>query len=79
MKDKYSDKVQENTSFTQELNEKNLMMGKLEHKLKSTESLLKKYKTNNTSSILQEDERQLEALRSIAKCSVCSKTGRTQP
>ena len=73
MKDKYSDKVQENTSFTQEINEKNLMIGKLEHKLKSTESLLKKYKTNNTSSILQEDERQLEALRSIAKCSVCSK------
>lgn len=73
MKDKYSDKVQETTSFTQELNEKNLMIGKLEHKLKSTESLLKKYKTNNTSSILQEDERQLEALRSIAKCSVCSK------
>jgi len=73
MKEKHSDKIKENTNLTQELNEKNLSLGKLEHKLKSTESLLKKYKTNNTSSILQEDERQLEALRSIAKCSVCSK------
>lgn len=47
--------------------------GKLQGKLKATESLLQKYKTNNTSSILQEDEKQLEALRSITKCSVCSK------
>lgn len=73
IKEKHGDKVKENISLTQELNEKNLALGKFEHKLKSTESLLKKYKTNNTSSILQEDERQLEALRSIAKCSVCSK------
>ncbi|OBA21045.1 BRE1-domain-containing protein [Metschnikowia bicuspidata var. bicuspidata NRRL YB-4993] len=46
---------------------------KLEAKLRATENLLAKYKQNNTSSILQEDEKQLEALRSITKCSVCSK------
>lgn len=46
---------------------------KTEAKLRATENLLAKYKLNNTSSILQEDEKQLEALRSISKCSVCSK------
>lgn len=73
MKEKYQEKTLENTNLTQELSENKLAMAKLEHKLKSTDALLKKYKANNTSSILQEDERQLEALRSIAKCSVCSK------
>lgn len=72
-KAKYADKTQENNVLSQDLNERKLGTNKLEHKLKATESLLKKYKSNNTSSILQEDERQLEALRSIAKCSVCSK------
>lgn len=48
-------------------------ISKLEIKLKNIESLLDKYKSNNTLSLLQEDEKQLEALRSIAKCSVCSK------
>lgn len=46
---------------------------KLEARLRATDSLLLKYKQNNTSSILQEDEKQLEALRSITKCSVCLK------
>ncbi|CUM64801.1 uncharacterized protein PRCAT00002413001 [Priceomyces carsonii] len=58
---------------TTSLDNKDLTIGRLENRLKSTESLLKKYRANNTSSILQEDEKQLEALRSIAKCSVCSK------
>lgn len=46
---------------------------KLNHKLNHTEATLQKYKSNNTSLLLQEDEQQLEALRSIAKCSVCTK------
>lgn len=46
---------------------------KLNQKLDHTESTLQKYKSNNTSLLLQEDEQQLEALRSIAKCSVCTK------
>lgn len=48
-------------------------ISRLEIKLKNVESLLEKYKSNNTLSLLQEDEKQLEALRSIAKCSVCSR------
>lgn len=50
-----------------------MTISKLEIKLKNVESLLEKYKSNNTLSLLQEDEKQLEALRSIAKCSVCSR------
>lgn len=48
-------------------------LARVEAKVKELESLIKKYRSNKTSSILQEDERQLEALRSIAKCSLCSK------
>ncbi|KAG7663526.1 BRE1 [[Candida] subhashii] len=55
------------------INKQSLEINKLEKSLKLTDNLLQKYKTNNTNSILQEDEQQLEALRSIAKCSVCSK------
>ncbi|KAK6458745.1 E3 ubiquitin-protein ligase BRE1 [Scheffersomyces xylosifermentans] len=66
-------KTAEITSLQAELNRSKVTNTKLEKNLNSTESLLKKYKQNNTSSILQEDEQQLEALRSIAKCSVCSK------
>ncbi|KAI5962048.1 BRE1 [Candida theae] len=45
----------------------------LNQKLNHTESTLQKYKSNNTNLLLQEDQQQLEALRSIAKCSVCTK------
>lgn len=63
----------EKTTLSAELRAKRISESKLEAKLKATETLLLKYKLNNTSSILQEDEKQLEALRSITKCSVCSK------
>lgn len=56
--------------------EKNEALNKIsknDAKIKELEILLKKYRNNNTSSILQDDEKQLEALRSIAKCSLCSK------
>lgn len=66
-------KTNETLKLGVETNSQRLQITKLERNLKSTESLLKKYKTNNTSSILQEDEQQLDALRSIAKCSVCQK------
>lgn len=66
-------KTKEVLKLETETNSHRVTIDKLEKTLKSTESLLKKYKTNNTSSILQEDEQQLEALRSIAKCSVCTK------
>ncbi|KAG2734878.1 hypothetical protein G9P44_002884 [Scheffersomyces stipitis] len=66
-------KSEEINNLKAELNQSQVTNAKLDKNLKSTESLLKKYKQNNTSSILQEDEQQLEALRSIAKCSVCSK------
>lgn len=56
-----------------ELRQAQVNVSKLESRIKNTDSLLKKYRANNTSSLLQEDEKQLEALRSIAKCSVCSK------
>lgn len=46
---------------------------RLEGKLKATEGLLQKYRQNNTSLILLEEEKQMEALRAITKCSVCSK------
>lgn len=63
----------EKSDMANELKAKNVAESKLEAKLRATENLLLKYKLNNTSSILQEDEKQLEALRSITKCSVCSK------
>lgn len=63
----------EKSDMSSELKTKRIAQDKLEAKLRATENLLLKYKLNNTSSILQEDEKQLEALRSITKCSVCSK------
>lgn len=63
----------EKNELFDELKSKRLNESKLEARLKSTESLLQKYRLNNTSLILQEDQKQLEALRSITKCSVCSK------
>lgn len=59
--------------LVEELSDVKYTQNKLQGKLRATESLLQKYKMNNTSSIQQEDEKQLEALRSITKCSVCSK------
>ncbi|RLV86908.1 E3 ubiquitin-protein ligase BRE1 [Meyerozyma sp. JA9] len=73
LKDIISKQAKDNAELVSELQTAKHNSAKLESKLKTTESLLQKYKTNNTSSILQEDERQLEALRSIAKCSLCSK------
>lgn len=61
------------SDLADELSSKSISHSKLEAKLKATDTLLQKYKQNNTSSILQEDEKQLEALRSITKCSVCLK------
>ncbi|RLV90834.1 E3 ubiquitin-protein ligase BRE1 [Spathaspora sp. JA1] len=72
-KQKLLEQTNEMTQVSNEVNKQKLEINKLEKNLKSTESMLQKYKTNNTSSILEEDEQQLEALRSIAKCSVCSK------
>lgn len=63
----------QNGGLTNEMNAKSMACSKFEAKLRATESLLQKYKQNNTSSILEEDEKQLEALRSITKCSVCLK------
>lgn len=65
--------AKEKETLTEDLSDVKYTLGKLQGKLKATESLLQKYKSNNTSSILQEDEKQLEALRSITKCSVCLK------
>lgn len=73
LKSSYSDKTERLNDSEHQLSEKTNSLSKLQHKLQSTDLLLKKYKSNNTTSILQEDEKQLEALRSIAKCSVCSK------
>ncbi|CCE86833.1 Piso0_005347 [Millerozyma farinosa CBS 7064] len=73
LKSSLQDKVKESAAMEQDLSSSRLTVEKLDRKLRSTESLLKKYKSKNTSSILQEDEKQLEALRAIAKCSVCSK------
>ncbi|RCK64792.1 E3 ubiquitin-protein ligase BRE1 [Candida viswanathii] len=57
----------------QDLNKKQeIELTKVFKQLKTTEDILQKYKSNNTNSLLQEDEQQLEALRSIAKCSVCT-------
>ncbi|KAF3986908.1 hypothetical protein FT663_04675 [Candidozyma haemuli var. vulneris] len=63
----------QNGDLSSEISSKTVAFSKLDAKLRATESLLQKYKQNNTSSILEEDEKQLEALRSITKCSVCSK------
>lgn len=73
LRSSYSDRTELLNSTERQLSEKTNSLSKLQHKLQSTDLLLKKYKSNNTTSILQEDEKQLEALRSIAKCSVCSK------
>ncbi|EDK38082.2 hypothetical protein PGUG_02180 [Meyerozyma guilliermondii ATCC 6260] len=73
LKDIISKQAKDNAELVSELQTAKDNSAKMESNLKTTESLLQKYKTNNTSSILQEDERQLEALRSIAKCSLCSK------
>jgi E3 ubiquitin-protein ligase BRE1 len=74
---KYQDNIKskqdEIHNLKQDISQRDIQISKLNKNLKSTESLLKKYKANNTSSILAEDEQQIEALRSIAKCSVCSK------
>ncbi|WLF80733.1 E3 ubiquitin-protein ligase bre1 [Lodderomyces elongisporus] len=71
------DKIKAITSEVVELKDQNnkqdLQIIKLSKSLANTESLLVKYKTNNTNSIIQADEEQLEALRSIAKCSLCTK------
>lgn len=73
VKHELGDVKKEKGELAMELKTRKIAESKLEAKLKATESLLLKYKLNNTSSILQEDEKQLEALRSITKCSVCSK------
>lgn len=73
LKDIISKQAKEISSMLDELLSLKNSSLKTESKLKVTDSLLQKYKANNTSSILQEDERQLAALRSIAKCSLCSK------
>ncbi|CAK9435288.1 uncharacterized protein LODBEIA_P57470 [Lodderomyces beijingensis] len=56
-----------------QLNKQSLQLDSLRKEFANAESLINKYRTNNTDSIIQEDEQQLEALRSIAKCSVCTK------
>ncbi|KAI5968020.1 BRE1 [Candida margitis] len=75
--DRLTSKQDELTSELSQLKDTNktqsITIVKLNQKLDHTESTLQKYKSNNTSLLLQEDEQQLEALRSIAKCSVCTK------
>lgn len=73
IKQEVAELKKQNGGLTNEMNAKSMACSKLEAKLRATESLLQKYKQNNTSSILEEDEKQLEALRSITKCSVCLK------
>lgn len=73
LKDELSALSKEKESLVEECADAKYSFSKLQGKLKATDNLLQKYKSNNTSSILQEDEKQLEALRSITKCSVCSK------
>ncbi|CAK7897893.1 E3 ubiquitin-protein ligase Bre1p [[Candida] anglica] len=73
LKNKFEIKSKQFNELEIESNEGITKVAKLESRLKETETLLKKYRANNTSSILQEDEKQLEAFRAIAKCSVCSK------
>lgn len=75
--ERLSTKLNELNTELNELKDSNksqsIAIVKLNQKLDHTESTLQKYKSNNTSLLLQEDEQQLEALRSIAKCSVCTK------
>ncbi|KAL6451117.1 BRE1 E3 ubiquitin-protein ligase BRE1 [Candida maltosa Xu316] len=75
--DRLQEKVEDVVKNYEELKDinhkKEVDFDKLSKKLQTTENILQKYKSNNTNSLLQEDEQQLEALRSIAKCSVCSK------
>lgn len=73
LKEELSLLTKEKETLVEECSDVKYTHSKLQGKLKATENLLQKYKSNNTSSILQEDEKQLEALRSITKCSVCSK------
>lgn len=73
LKEDLSTATKAKESLVEELSDTKYSLGKLQGKLRATENLLQKYKSNNTSSILQEDEKQLEALRAITKCSVCSK------
>ncbi|GEQ67533.1 hypothetical protein JCM33374_g1198 [Metschnikowia sp. JCM 33374] len=73
LKEELSRTKKDKSDAVSDLSAQKTKESKLEAKLLATESLLVKYKQNNTSSILQEDEKQLEALRSITKCSVCSK------
>jgi E3 ubiquitin-protein ligase BRE1 len=69
--------IEAKTALLEELELENIAvankLSRSEAKVKELETLLKKYRTNNTSSLLQEDEKQLAALRSIAKCLVCTK------
>lgn len=62
-----------NADYEAQLQNNEIQVNRLESRLKHTENLLAKYKANNTAGLLAEDEKQLEALRLIAKCSVCSK------
>ncbi|CAN3374135.1 hypothetical protein DIURU_000927 [Diutina rugosa] len=59
-------------SVSSELQSEQQSVAKLESKLKHTEQLLRKYKSANPSLVV-EDEQEIEGLRSMAKCSVCSK------
>lgn len=73
LKEDLSEAMKAKEMLVEEVGDLKYSHGKLQGKLRATENLLQKYKSNNTSSILQEDEKQLEALRAITKCSVCSK------
>lgn len=66
----------ENNKLNSDIQKQEILINKQEIKLKQNDNLINKYKNNNLSNssmIIQEDENQLEALRSIAKCSVCLK------
>lgn len=71
--EKLESTLKESTQLQEGNKKQEIELTKLSKQLKTTEDILQKYKSNNTNSLLQEDEQQLEALRSIAKCSVCSK------
>lgn len=73
LKENLQSKNKEFLDTVKNLDDLKMNYSKLESKFKSTDLLLRKYKSNSTSLIIQEDEKQLQALRSIAKCSVCSK------
>ncbi|CAI5760073.1 unnamed protein product [Candida verbasci] len=55
------------------INQQSIEIQELEKKKNQLSNLLNKYKTNNVNGIIEEEEQQLQALRSIAKCSVCTK------